>query len=227
MADFTNDARLKDCPICKGHAHIAEVAFSMGAVLYFAACDNQGCRMFEVPGNAHYHSTVDGAVKAWNEMPRVSDMKAERDKAYRVLIDQSKTIGELVDGKRARDRRIAEQVREAAHGHYELCMVRDVEYEVKMDALLCRLTNGKWSKSRSYSLDFMVSCVDEEYETLHAKELAELGSGTCEAIRDEHTMTIVCSECGGGGLTIPNKGQKALRNFCPNCGRRIRKTVER
>lgn len=70
MADFTNDARLKDCPICQGHAHIAEVEFSKGAVLYFAACDDQDCRMFEVPGRAHYHAAVDEAVAAWNGMPR-------------------------------------------------------------------------------------------------------------------------------------------------------------
>ena len=53
----------------------------------------------------------------------------------------------------------------------------DGEYEAKMDALLCRLTNGKWSKSRAYDLDFMVSCVDEEYEDAYEKERAELGSG--------------------------------------------------
>ena len=52
----------------------------------------------------------------------------------------------------------------------------DDEYEAKMDALLCRLTNGKWSKSHAYSLDFMVSCVDEEYEELYEKERAELGN---------------------------------------------------
>ena len=45
----------------------------------------------------------------------------------------------------------------------------DDEYEAKMDALLCHLTNGKFSKSRQYSLDFMKSCVDEEYETAYAK----------------------------------------------------------
>ena len=57
----------------------------------------------------------------------------------------------------------------------------DGEYEARMDALLCRLTNGKWSKSRAYSLDFMVSCVDEEYEDAYEKERADLGSGTLTA----------------------------------------------
>ena len=52
----------------------------------------------------------------------------------------------------------------------------DDEYEAKMDELLCRLTNGKWSKTRQYSLEFMVSCVDEEYEDAYEKERAELGS---------------------------------------------------
>ena len=53
----------------------------------------------------------------------------------------------------------------------------DDEYEAKMDALLCHLTNGKFSKSRQYSLDFMKSCVDEEYEMLYAKELADATLG--------------------------------------------------
>jgi len=50
----------------------------------------------------------------------------------------------------------------------------DADYERRMDELLCRLTNGKWSKSRSYSVDFMVSCVDEAYED------AALSGGECE-----------------------------------------------
>lgn len=47
----------------------------------------------------------------------------------------------------------------------------DEDYERKMDALLCRLTNGKFSKSRAYDLDFMESCVNEEFEMLYADEL--------------------------------------------------------
>ena len=54
----------------------------------------------------------------------------------------------------------------------------DDEYEAKMDALLCRLTKGKWSKSRSYDLDFMVSCVEEEFE------VAELENGTYKRIAE-------------------------------------------
>lgn len=86
MAGYTNDARLKDCPICQGHAHIAGVAFSKGAVLYFAACDDKDCRMFEVPGRAHYRETVDEAIAAWNEMPRASEIKAERDELIRDIL---------------------------------------------------------------------------------------------------------------------------------------------
>ena len=41
-----------------------------------------------------------------------------------------------------------------------------IEYESKMDALLCRLTNGKWSKTRTYDLGFMESCINEEFEAL-------------------------------------------------------------
>ena len=40
----------------------------------------------------------------------------------------------------------------------------DGEYEQKMDALLCTLTNGKFSKTRSYSLEFMEGCVRAEFE---------------------------------------------------------------
>jgi hypothetical protein len=54
----------------------------------------------------------------------------------------------------------------------------DDEYEAKMDALLCRLTNGKWSKSRSYDLDFMVSCIEEEFEA------AELENGAYKRIAE-------------------------------------------
>ena len=79
----------------------------------------------------------------------------------------------------------------------------DDGYEAKMDELLCRLTNGKWSKSRAYSIEFMVSCIDEEYEDAYEKERAELGSGTCkleetESYPSEHGMVHVleCSNCG-------------------------------
>ena len=53
------------------------------------------------------------------------------------------------------------------------------EYEYKMDALLGRLTNGKWSKTRAYDLDFMESCVDEEYEMINDGEL--------DALREENS----------------------------------------
>ena len=81
MADFTNDPRLKPCPLCKGHAHIGEVVRSYLPSAYFAACDDPGCRLFELPGTAHYRDTVDEAVEAWNAMPRWS----ERDELIRDL----------------------------------------------------------------------------------------------------------------------------------------------
>lgn len=46
------------------------------------------------------------------------------------------------------------------------------DYESKMDALLCRLTNGKFSKTRTYDVDFMESVVNEEFESLYAEEHA-------------------------------------------------------
>ena len=65
---------------------------------------------------------------------------------------------------------------------------------------------------------------EREEELVKLRKVLRNGqSKTCKAIRDEKTQTIVCSECGGGGLTIPNKGQRCLRNFCPNCGALIDK----
>ena len=67
-------------------------------------------------------------------------------------------------------------------------MLGDRDYERKMDALLCRLTNGKFSKSRQYDLDFMESCVNEEFEQLYAEELADAMLGhrnlTAEQVRE-------------------------------------------
>lgn len=75
----------------------------------------------------------------------------------------------------------------------------DDDYERRMDELLCRLTNGKWSKSRSYSVDFMVSCVDEAYDervndelTAERDELRDIidhmpkTEQECEACQEAH-----------------------------------------
>lgn len=77
------------------------------------------------------------------------------------------------------------------------------EYEAKMDALLCRLTNGKWSKSRAYDLDFMEQCINEEFEMLYAKEPADVehGNGTltteqvCEVIERHSAWVIGNNRC--------------------------------
>ena len=101
----------------------------------------------------------------------------------------------------------------------------DADYERRMDELLCRLTNGKWSKSRSYSVDFMVSCVDEAYED------ATLGGGECEMqfegnIEDtcgEHYVYLfgwTCSECGN---RMTSMYEDDAPNFCPNCGKAVKR----
>lgn len=55
---------------------------------------------------------------------------------------------------------------------------------------------------------------------------ATVGRGTCKAAYSPNG--VYCSVCHGGGLTIPRHGVNALRNFCPNCGRKIegRKVVD-
>lgn len=100
----------------------------------------------------------------------------------------------------------------------------DGEYERKMDALLCRLTNGKFSKTRAYDLDFMESVVREEFEI----DAATLEAETCfPALNSERDGLpyldpwFVCSECGCQ-LTESRLG-RIWQNYCPNCGRRIRR----
>ena len=48
---------------------------------------------------------------------------------------------------------------------------------------------------------------------------ATLGAGTCKAVYSPNG--VYCSVCHGGGLTIPRRGVNTLRNFCPNCGRKV------
>jgi len=48
---------------------------------------------------------------------------------------------------------------------------------------------------------------------------ATLGAGTCRAVYSPNG--VYCSVCHGSGLTIPRRGVNALRNYCPNCGRRV------
>lgn len=101
----------------------------------------------------------------------------------------------------------------------------DGEYQRKMDELLCRLTNGKFSKTRTYNLDFMESVVREEFET----DAAALEAGTCHAIISDNLTESEgmgdawadCSECGHllFVLTDPNSEPP---NYCPNCGCRVR-----
>lgn len=104
----------------------------------------------------------------------------------------------------------------------------DSEYERKMDALLCRLTNGKFSKTRAYDLDFMESVVREEFET----DAAALEAGACHLeevdkdcdsaseymIEREWCFDAVyrCS-CGCRFGHVAHDRPK----FCPNCGRRV------
>jgi len=104
----------------------------------------------------------------------------------------------------------------------------DDEYERKMDALLCRLTNGKFSKTRAYDLDFMESVVREEFETY----AATLGRGECHADETD-TMECVCDgighygeylmvhvmECSECGRTYEHVWGNY--EYCPHCGRKV------
>ena len=100
----------------------------------------------------------------------------------------------------------------------------DDDYERKMDALLCRLTNGKFSKSRAYDLDFMESCVNEEFEMLYADELnATLGSGACENVAPDY-LDFLCSKCGFVHYHSDENdtGDGNDWNYCPRCGKAVK-----
>jgi DNA-directed RNA polymerase subunit RPC12/RpoP len=134
----------------------------------------------------------------------------------------------------------AEQVRKSIESRFDFDVwVPKERWQAIADELNAKLGSGTITaeqvsvhlKAMAYDLQSPnpFKSLEEKQEIIekYANEIAELGSEICDAVRDERTQTIVCSKCGGGGLTIPNKGQKAMRNFCPNCGARIRKAVER
>ena len=102
----------------------------------------------------------------------------------------------------------------------------DDDYELKMDALLCRLTNGKFSKSRAYDLDFMESCVNEEFEILYADDLnATLGreckvvASSTNGLTTENPKQLFQLSCGHTfkiyGLDVPVA--------CPVCGKAVKR----
>ena len=59
-------------------------------------------------------------------------------------------------------------------------------YEAEMDCVLSRLTNGKWSKSRSYTVDFIVSCVNEELEELYCSDIDDLRADRDKLVDETH-----------------------------------------
>jgi len=90
----------------------------------------------------------------------------------------------------------------------------DGEYERKMDSLLCRLTNGLFSKTRAYSLDFMESCVEEAFEAGNARQ-----TSTTHAVivSDEST------DCATGHCECELCGQSIdpWDRFCRHCGAKV------
>lgn len=90
----------------------------------------------------------------------------------------------------------------------------DGEYERKMDSLLCLLTNGLYSKTRAYSLDFMESCVEEAFEAGNARQ-----TSTTHAVivSDEST------DCATGHCECELCGQSIdpWDRFCRHCGAKV------
>lgn len=182
---------LLPCPFCGGEAETLTAESMYGGYLFGIMCNDCRSRgdvytteaeaIAAWNSRADYHGYEQAAIEAWESIKawntRAANDTLTAEQVRKAIMDCSRRGGVTCDGgwyiegEPQHWQRMADRLN---------ALVSDNEYEAKMDALLCRLTNGKWSKSRAYSLDFMVSCVDEEYETLHAKELVELGSGTCE-----------------------------------------------
>lgn len=92
----------------------------------------------------------------------------------------------------------AEQVSHAAHGHYELRMMRDVD-------------------------GFDMPQVTFDWQAI-AEELNAIGGGECErvkhGVKPDGTPRWRCSICGYG------LGDNRWA-YCPKCGAKIRKVVKR
>lgn len=184
----TNGGTLLNCPFCGGRASRIKAWQNDEGRYYPAMCGCRKCGIWFYGDSDYGHGGF-----ANKEDCKASMEQAASKWNTRAGGEIAATLG---SGKLT-----AEQVREAVNGHGnimdnrlycdwqaiadELC---DRDYERKMDALLCRLTNGKFSKSRQYDLDFMESCINEEFEQLYAGELADamLGRGklTAEQVRN-------------------------------------------
>lgn len=97
----------------------------------------------------------------------------------------------------------------------------DGDYEGKMDALLCRLTNGKLSKTRAYSIEVMEQAIAEEFE-----RTTDIDARACEY---EFVPNIGAGILNACGLRCKSCGREQMSlippNYCPDCGARVAKVV--
>ena len=208
---MSDETTLLPCPFCGGEARMRRMDFPDGDAEYVFDCAC-GRKLFETASKAK-------AIAAWNTRTTHGTLTAEQ---VRELIAPHLHARPTFDF--GHHGAVWSADFQAIADELNGMLGSDDEYEAKMDALLCRLTNGKWSKSRAYSLDFMVSCVDEEYEDAYEKEHAELGNGTChmsfideyETASGEEEYLCECSECGYRRWEYAHD----LPLFCSKCGRR-------
>ncbi len=69
-AHGTNGITLLPCPLCSSHAHPGEDCSSYHPMRHYVCCDNQECRLFELPGRSGMFDTPEEAADDWNAMPR-------------------------------------------------------------------------------------------------------------------------------------------------------------
>lgn len=59
--------KLAKCPMCGAAAHMAEVTRTYdGKTFYAVTCNNDDCRLSEVPLLRHCEKTEQDAIDAWN-----------------------------------------------------------------------------------------------------------------------------------------------------------------
>lgn len=165
---------IKPCPHCgESHACVEDIETAQGLKWYVFcyACGATG----------GYKVTPAKAIEAWNTRAKHSTLTAEQ---VRETVDKHwHDLSADYDMPEATALPEYSYDWQAIADELNVTLGIDDDYESKMDALLCRLTNGKWSKSRAYDLDFMVSCIDEEYEKAYAEELAVTTQGSTEIVR--------------------------------------------
>ena len=217
---------LLPCPFC---GRVAKTGKGLFWYVHCTECPAELGTNCDYDGNPEgEYSTEEQAVSAWNTRAAHGTLTAEQVREAIMSVDRwEKPMGNT--GLTNTHLIIRDDAWQAIADELNAELGSDDGYESKMDALLSRLTGGKWSKSRTYDLDFMVSCVDEEYEELYEKERAELESGTCELVYGENDYGDDgwwCQSCGewfAASFRHTGRNNIIKPSYCQHCGKSVKR----